>query len=143
MIRRSFCEEFVDPFGQVPANRVIGWCEEGQPAPRAQDAVRFSEDPCRFDDMLNDIGAQDHVHRFRGKRQVGVEIELDRTRSGASCGGEEEGVVVRRDCEVEVTCGTCEDRPRAAPEIDDRCFGLEISQLSMDNVDLAVVDPAK
>lgn len=109
MIRRSLCDQMVEPFGQIPANRIVGRCEDDQQAPRAQDAVYLSEDPCRFDNVLNHIGAQDHVDRVGGERQVGVEIELDRMRSSASCSGEEEGVVVRRDRKVEVPGGACED----------------------------------
>ena len=51
--------------------------------------------------------------------------------------------MIRRDREVEFTGGPGDDRTRATPEVDDRRTGLEISQLALDNVDLAVVDPAK
>jgi len=133
----------VQPFGEVPAHRIIRWSEHDHRAARAHHSVHLRECPVGFDNVLDHVGTQNDVDRARSQRKICVEVQQNRFRTRELCGGEQYRVVVRCNREVMITLRPGEDRTRAAPEVDDRCAGLESGQLALNNVDLSVVNPAK
>ena len=133
----------MQPFGGIPAHGVGWWGEDDHGATWAHHSPHFCKCLLGFDNMLDHVGAENHVDRGRTQGKISVEIQDDRRRAGELCGGQQRRVVVRRNRKIMVTPGPGKDRARAATEVDNRRSGFKSGQLAPNNVDLAAVDPAK
>jgi len=93
--------------------------------------------------MFDHVGAENDVDRGGSQGKISVEVQQDRLGAGELRGGQQNRVVVRCDRQILVTPRPGEDRTRAAPQIHNRRTWVESGQLAPNNLDLAVVDPAK